>query len=58
MLLMTFLHNSFVKLMTKEFFVLQWMRTQLAFQKLAELFRLGFFGFSGSFVRQRSLEFR
>jgi len=45
-LLVTFLRDSFAKLMTEEFFVLQWMCTQLAFQKLAKLFRLGFFGFS------------
>ena len=57
-LLATFLHDPFAKLMTKEFFVLQWMRTQLALQQLAEFFRLGFFGLSGSFVRQRRLEFR
>ena len=44
--------------MTKEFFVLQWMRTQLALQQFAELLRLGFFGLSGGFVRQRRLEFR
>jgi hypothetical protein len=51
MLVVTFLHDPFAELMTEEFFVLQWMRTQLPFQKLAELFRLGFFGLSGGFVR-------
>src|ERR687892_255358 len=34
------------------------MRTQLALQQLAELFCLRSFGLSGSFVRQRRLEFR
>ena len=58
MLLVTFLRNPFVKLMTKEFFVLQRMRAQFALQKLAEFFRLGFFRLSRGFVRQRSLEFR
>ena len=56
MLLVTFLHDPFAELMTEEFFVLQWMRTQLPFQKIAELFRLGFFSLSGSFVRQRRFE--
>jgi hypothetical protein len=57
-LLAIFVDDPFAQLMTEEFFVLQWMRTQLALQQLAELFRLGFFGLSRSFVRQRSLEFR
>ena len=58
MLFATVLNDSFAKLMTKEFFVLQWMRTQLPFQKIAELFRLGLFSLSGSFVRQRRFELR
>src|SRR5215471_7238001 len=31
-LLATFVYDSFAKLMAKEFFVLQWMRSQLALQ--------------------------
>jgi len=44
--------------MAEEFFVLQWMRAQLALQQLSELFRVGFFGLRGRFVRQRRLEFQ
>jgi hypothetical protein len=47
----TFLPDPFAELMTKEFFVLEWMRTQLALQQLAEFSCLGFFGLSGGFVR-------
>jgi hypothetical protein len=41
-LLATFLNDPFAKLMTKEFFVLQWMRTQLALQQLASFFASAF----------------
>src|SRR5262245_27179248 len=57
-LLATFLHDPFTELMTKEFFVLQWTRRQLALQQLTKSFCLGFFSLSASLVRQRRLEFR
>src|SRR5689334_23060515 len=57
-LLATFLSNSFAELMTKEFFIRQRTRRQLALQQLTEFFCLDFFSLSGCFVRQRRLELR